>query len=87
MTYRFVHAADIHLDSPLRSLALRNPECDSAPKLQRDLTHESSETTQIYLHAHIALKEAALARVTPMSGQGGIRFEPDDKLQAFLNGL
>ena len=26
MTYRFVHTADIHLDSPLRSLALRNPE-------------------------------------------------------------
>ena len=24
MTYRFIHAADIHLDSPLRSLALRN---------------------------------------------------------------
>lgn len=26
MTYRFIHTADIHLDSPLRSLALRNPE-------------------------------------------------------------
>ncbi len=26
MAFRFVHAADIHLDSPLRSLALRNPE-------------------------------------------------------------
>ena len=26
MAYRFVHAADIHLDSPLRSLALRDPE-------------------------------------------------------------
>lgn len=26
MTYRFIHAADIHLDSPLRSLALRNLE-------------------------------------------------------------
>ncbi len=26
MTYRFVHTADIHLDSPLRSLALRNSE-------------------------------------------------------------
>lgn len=26
MTFRFVHTADIHLDSPLRSLALRNPE-------------------------------------------------------------
>jgi DNA repair exonuclease SbcCD nuclease subunit len=24
--YRFVHAADVHLDSPLRSLAMRNPE-------------------------------------------------------------
>src|ERR1700721_659838 len=26
MSYRFVHAADIHLDSPLRSLALRHQE-------------------------------------------------------------
>jgi exonuclease SbcD len=26
MAYRFVHTADIHLDSPLRSLALRNPD-------------------------------------------------------------
>jgi exonuclease SbcD len=26
LAYRFVHAADIHLDSPLRSLALREPE-------------------------------------------------------------
>lgn len=26
MSYRFIHAADIHLDSPLRSLALRNSD-------------------------------------------------------------
>jgi DNA repair exonuclease SbcCD nuclease subunit len=26
MPFRFVHTADLHLDSPLRSLALRNPE-------------------------------------------------------------
>lgn len=26
MVYRFLHTADIHLDSPLRTLALRNPE-------------------------------------------------------------
>ncbi len=26
MVFRFVHTADIHLDSPLRSLALRDPE-------------------------------------------------------------
>jgi len=26
MTFRFVHTADVHLDSPLRSLALRDPD-------------------------------------------------------------
>ena len=26
MPFRFVHAADLHLDSPLRSLALRDPD-------------------------------------------------------------
>jgi DNA repair protein SbcD/Mre11 len=26
MVYRFVHTADIHLDSPLKTLAFRNPE-------------------------------------------------------------
>lgn len=26
MTFRFIHAADIHLDSPLRSLAMRHPD-------------------------------------------------------------
>ncbi len=26
MPYRFIHSADIHLDSPLSSLALRDPE-------------------------------------------------------------
>ena len=29
------------------------------------LGHEQVETTQIYLHADLALKEAALARTTP----------------------
>ena len=26
MAFRFIHAADVHLDSPLRSLALRDPD-------------------------------------------------------------
>lgn len=26
MPFRFIHTADIHLDSPLRSLAMRNPD-------------------------------------------------------------
>nr|WP_316655394.1 DNA repair exonuclease [uncultured Gellertiella sp.] len=29
MAFRFIHTADIHLDSPLRSLSLRNPELAS----------------------------------------------------------
>lgn len=51
------------------------------------LGHESSQTTQTYLHAHLALKEAALARVTPMEPHRAGRFKPDDKLLSFLNAL
>lgn len=50
------------------------------------LGHENVETTQIYIHADMRLKEKALARVaapaTPSS-----RFRPDDQLLAFLEGL
>ena len=50
------------------------------------LGHESVETTQIYIHADMRMKEKALARVaapaTPSS-----RFRPDDQLLAFLEGL
>lgn len=50
------------------------------------LGHENVETTQIYIHADMRMKEKALARVaapaTPSS-----RFRPDDKLLAFLEGL
>jgi integrase/recombinase XerD len=51
------------------------------------LGHESVDTTQVYLHAHLALKEAALARLTPYNGETGNRFQPDDKLLAFLDAL
>jgi integrase/recombinase XerD len=50
------------------------------------LGHESVETTQIYLHAHLALKEAALAKTTPLNATPA-RFRPDDKLLQFLNAL
>jgi integrase/recombinase XerD len=50
------------------------------------LGHESMETTQVYLHADIRLKEKALAKVTPLDVKPG-RFRPDDDLLAFLEGL
>jgi integrase/recombinase XerD len=50
------------------------------------LGHESIETTQIYLHADLALKEKALSRTTSSQLVPG-RYRPDDKLLAFLEGL
>ena len=50
------------------------------------LGHESIETTQVYLHANLALKEQALARTNPLKGRPG-RYRPCDKLLAFLQGL
>jgi integrase/recombinase XerD len=50
------------------------------------LGHESIETTQIYLHADLGLKEKALAH-TALSGLAPGRYRPDDKLLAFLEGL
>lgn len=50
------------------------------------LGHESLETTQKYLDAHIALKEAALTKTTPLNVRVN-RFRPDDRLLQFLNRL
>jgi integrase/recombinase XerD len=50
------------------------------------LGHEQADTTQIYLHADLALKERALARTTPLAAKPG-RYRPPDKLLAFLEAL
>ena len=50
------------------------------------LGHEQAETTQIYLHADLALKEKALARTTPPDVKPG-RYRPPDPLLAFLEAL
>jgi site-specific recombinase XerD len=50
------------------------------------LGHEHLDTTQIYLHADLALKERALARTTPPDTKPG-RYRPSDTLLAFLDGL
>ena len=50
------------------------------------LGHESSETTQLYVHADMGIKERALAHATA----GGVtprRYRTPDRLLAFLEGL
>jgi hypothetical protein len=49
------------------------------------LGHESVETTQIYLDANQAIKQAVLDKTTPPEGMFG-RYRPDDRLLAFLKG-
>ena len=68
------------------------PRLESGPVVDRSsvialwLGHESVETTQMYLHADLQLKEEALSKVTPPDVQPG-RFRPDDDLLAFLESL
>jgi site-specific recombinase XerD len=50
------------------------------------LGHESIETTKIYIHADLALKEKALDRTAPLGIAPG-RFRAPDTLLAFLEGL
>jgi integrase/recombinase XerD len=50
------------------------------------LGHEDAETTQVYLHADMTIKEQALARVQPPGTSPG-RYHPPDTLLALLDNL
>lgn len=50
------------------------------------LGHESVATTQIYIHADLALKQQALARTAPLDTTPG-RYRPSDTVMAFLDSL
>jgi len=50
------------------------------------LGHESVDTTKIYLHADLELRQKAIARTTPPTTEPG-RYRPPDTLLAFLEGL
>lgn len=51
------------------------------------LGHESTRSTQPYLHAHLAIKEAALAEIEPFNNQSSGRFRAGVELLAFLDKL
>jgi integrase/recombinase XerD len=67
------------------AMRLLESGCDLAT-ISLWLGHENSRTSQIYLHAHLALKERALARITPPHTKPG-RYQPPDQLLAFLDQL
>ena len=50
------------------------------------LGHEHVDTTQIYLHADLELKERAIARISPPTSTPG-RYQPSDTILAFLDAL
>ena len=51
------------------------------------LGHEQVETTQMYLHASLDMKERTLEKIDPYATPGTGRFRPDDQLLDFLNNL
>ena len=50
------------------------------------LGHESVETTHMYIHADMKIKEEAIAKTRPIETKHG-RYRPSDKLLAFLEAL
>ena len=48
--------------------------------------HAEIQTTQVYLHADLALKEQALAQAEPIDSKPG-RYRPPDPLLRFLESL
>lgn len=50
------------------------------------LGHEQIQTTRIYLHADLAIKQKALDRTTPPDVKPG-RYQPADRVLAFLDAL
>lgn len=50
------------------------------------LGHEFVETTQMYIHADMKMKETAIAKTRPIEAKHG-RYRPSDKLLSFLEAL
>jgi integrase/recombinase XerD len=51
------------------------------------LGHESTASTQPYLHADLDMKQRALNRITPPTAPTAQRYRPNDQLLTFLETL
>jgi hypothetical protein len=85
---RIGYAPSSHRFSPLGIPQVQKTARGFAPVTTSiSIGHESIETTQTYLHAHLALKEAALVKLKPLPRGKAARFRPNDRLLEFLNAL
>ncbi|MFT6834869.1 MAG: hypothetical protein ACJA0H_000902 [Francisellaceae bacterium] len=60
-------------------MELLNADVDTAV-IAMLLEHESMQTTEVYMHAHMGLKEFALAKVEPFNKHNALHYDPDNKL-------
>jgi hypothetical protein len=58
----------------------------TTPPYHPHIQHAEIQTTQVYLHADLEIKERALGRATPIDSKPG-RYRPPDQLLAFLESL
>ena len=82
---RLRHHAEPPIDEPTHTcdLVSQLTSADLGPRRAAHPVHESIQTTRIYIHADMALKEQALARTTPPDTAPG-RYTAPDTLLAFL---
>ena len=94
--YQLARTSDEFFDptgKPVTPHTLRHTAAMNPLRRGADLTvialwlgHQSSETTEVYLHADMRLKERALAHAS-LDGLVPERYRPPDPLLAFLESL
>lgn len=68
------------------AMALRHAGIDQST-IALWLGHATTRSTDIYMHADLAIKERALEKTTPAEAGKPGRYKPDDSLLAFLESL